>query len=97
MILILESFKRIWYRWSQPPSLHEDGIETISEYRMRWRSIRIVYFTIFLMILGYSIIITGVWPYLNKVSAMFYLYHATTTIQMRSIFISLTLAQAKNT
>ncbi|KAL1138471.1 hypothetical protein AAG570_008534 [Ranatra chinensis] len=29
-------------------------------------SIRIIYFTVFLMSFGFSIVLTGVWPYLNK-------------------------------
>jgi ceroid-lipofuscinosis MFS transporter 7 len=45
-----------------------DGLETQQEKRERWISIRIIYFTMFLMSLGFSIILTGVWPYLDKVS-----------------------------
>jgi ceroid-lipofuscinosis MFS transporter 7 len=45
-----------------------DGLETPQEKRERWISIRIIYFTMFLMSLGFSIILTGVWPYLDKVS-----------------------------
>lgn len=44
-----------------------DGLETLEEYRSRWRSVRVIYFTMFLMSLGFSIILTGIWPYLNKV------------------------------
>ncbi|XP_069696641.1 major facilitator superfamily domain-containing protein 8 [Periplaneta americana] len=43
-----------------------DGLETPQEKRERWISIRIIYFTMFLMSLGFSIILTGVWPYLDK-------------------------------
>lgn len=43
-----------------------DGLETQQEKRERWISIRIIYFTMFLMSLGFSIILTGVWPYLDK-------------------------------
>ncbi|GFG32490.1 hypothetical protein Cfor_04323 [Coptotermes formosanus] len=43
-----------------------DGLETPQEKRQRWISIRIIYFTMFLMSLGFSIILTGVWPYLDK-------------------------------
>jgi MFS transporter, ceroid-lipofuscinosis neuronal protein 7 len=43
-------------------------LETEQEYKERWRSIRIIYFTMFLMSLGFSIILTGIWPYLDKVS-----------------------------
>ncbi|XP_046397086.1 major facilitator superfamily domain-containing protein 8 [Ischnura elegans] len=44
----------------------ENRLETAEERRHRWRSIRIIYFTMFLMSLGFSIILTGVWPYLDK-------------------------------
>ncbi|XP_053953843.1 major facilitator superfamily domain-containing protein 8 [Anastrepha ludens] len=43
-----------------------DGLETLAEYQSRWRSVRVIYFTMFLMSLGFSIILTGIWPYLNK-------------------------------
>ena len=45
-----------------------DGLETIDEYKERWRSIRIIYFTMFLMSLGFSIVLTGLWPFLDSVS-----------------------------
>ncbi|XP_017128563.1 major facilitator superfamily domain-containing protein 8 [Drosophila elegans] len=44
----------------------DDGLETLEEYKQRWRSVRIIYFTMFLMALGFSIILTGIWPFLNK-------------------------------
>lgn len=44
-----------------------DDLETPQQYKERWRSIYIVYFTMFLISLGFSIIVTGVWPYLDKV------------------------------
>lgn len=43
-------------------------LETEDDKRMRIKSLRIIYFTMFLMTLGFSIILTGVWPYLDKVS-----------------------------
>lgn len=43
-----------------------DGLETQQAKKERWLSIRIIYFTMFLMSLGFSIILTGVWPYLDK-------------------------------
>nr|CAI5855689.1 unnamed protein product [Callosobruchus analis] len=43
-----------------------DDLETPQQYRERWRSIYIIYFTMFLISLGFSIIVTGVWPYLDK-------------------------------
>jgi len=45
-----------------------DDLETPEEKSERWVSIRIIYFTMFLMSLGFSIILTGVWPYLDKAS-----------------------------
>lgn len=45
----------------------DDGLETAAEYTERWTSVRIIYYTMFLMSLGFSIILTGVWPYLDKV------------------------------
>jgi membrane-associated HD superfamily phosphohydrolase len=47
-----------------------DDLETEQEYKERWRSIYIIYFTMFLISLGFSIIVTGVWPYLDKVSCV---------------------------
>uniref|UniRef100_A0A182JXE3 Major facilitator superfamily (MFS) profile domain-containing protein n=1 Tax=Anopheles christyi TaxID=43041 RepID=A0A182JXE3_9DIPT len=44
----------------------DDGLETATEYIERWTSVRIIYYTMFLMSLGFSIILTGVWPYLDK-------------------------------
>lgn len=46
----------------QPPML-----ETDEEKRQRMLSLKIIYFTMFLMTLGFSIILTGIWPYLDKV------------------------------
>ncbi|XP_050512598.1 major facilitator superfamily domain-containing protein 8 [Diabrotica virgifera virgifera] len=45
----------------------DDDLETPEQYKERWRSIYIVYFTMFLISLGFSIIVTGVWPYLDKI------------------------------
>ncbi|XP_076280728.1 CLN7/MFS domain-containing 8 [Lasioglossum baleicum] len=44
----------------------DDDLETVAERKERWRSINAIYFTMFLMSLGFSIILTGVWPYLDK-------------------------------
>uniref|UniRef100_A0A8C7WRP1 Uncharacterized protein n=1 Tax=Oryzias sinensis TaxID=183150 RepID=A0A8C7WRP1_9TELE len=35
----------------------------------RWRSIRVMYFTMFLSSVGFTIVITSLWPYLEKVYA----------------------------
>ncbi|CAK1585791.1 unnamed protein product [Parnassius mnemosyne] len=43
-----------------------DALETPLERRQRWRSVYVIYFTMFQMSLGFSIVLTGVWPYLDK-------------------------------
>ncbi|XP_049544764.1 major facilitator superfamily domain-containing protein 8-like [Anopheles darlingi] len=48
----------------------EDGLESPEECTERWTSIRIIYYTMFLMSLGFSIILTGVWPYLDKLDPL---------------------------
>ena len=42
-------------------------LETPEERRTRMISLKTIYFTMFLMTLGFSIILTGIWPYLDKV------------------------------
>lgn len=42
-------------------------LETENEKKVRLLSLKIIYFTMFLMTLGFSIILTGIWPYLDKV------------------------------
>ncbi|XP_012265280.2 major facilitator superfamily domain-containing protein 8 isoform X2 [Athalia rosae] len=56
-----------WYRKlrRKRPAL-DDDLETAVERRERLRSINVIHFTMFLMSLGFSIILTGVWPYLSK-------------------------------
>lgn len=43
------------------------ALETDKERDERFRSLRIIYFTMFLISLGFSIVLTGIWPYLDKV------------------------------
>lgn len=43
-------------------------LETDSEKKMRTRSLRIVYFTLFQQALGLAATMPGEWPFLNKVS-----------------------------
>lgn len=43
------------------------AIETEQERKERLLSLKIIYFTMFLISLGFSIILTGIWPYLDKV------------------------------
>lgn len=55
-------------------------LESHTEYRQRWRSLYVIYFTTFLMALAFSIVITGVWPYLDKVNLIpFYLFLSSIT------------------
>ncbi|XP_003476829.1 major facilitator superfamily domain-containing protein 8 isoform X1 [Cavia porcellus] len=44
-----------------------DIIETQEHYKSRWRSIRILYLTMFLSSVGFSIVIMSIWPYLQKI------------------------------
>jgi hypothetical protein len=44
------------------------ALETDKEKKERFHSLWIVYFTMFLISLGFSIVLTGIWPYLDKVS-----------------------------
>ncbi|XP_015334512.1 major facilitator superfamily domain-containing protein 8 isoform X3 [Marmota marmota marmota] len=44
-----------------------DIIETEEHYKSRWRSIRILYLTMFLSSVGFSIVIMSIWPYLQKI------------------------------
>ncbi|KAJ8007997.1 hypothetical protein DPEC_G00100160 [Dallia pectoralis] len=47
---------------------YSDNIDTHDgEYKSRWRSIRVMYFTMFLSSVGFTIVITSLWPYLQKV------------------------------
>lgn len=42
-------------------------LETDKEREERQLSLWIIYFTMFLISLGFSIVLTGIWPYLDKV------------------------------
>ncbi|XP_012272261.1 major facilitator superfamily domain-containing protein 8 [Orussus abietinus] len=61
---VIDWFRKVC-RTNRSPQ-HDDDLETAQERRDRWKSIYIIYFTMFLMSLGFSIILTGVWPYLDK-------------------------------
>ncbi|XP_044537159.1 major facilitator superfamily domain-containing protein 8 isoform X5 [Gracilinanus agilis] len=50
-----------------PESEQRDVIETEEHRRSRWQSIRILYLTMFLSSVGFSIVIMSVWPYLQKI------------------------------
>lgn len=47
------------------------ALETNDEKAERFKSLYIIYFTLFLQSLGLAIAMTGIWPYLNKVSIQF--------------------------
>lgn len=52
------------------PLLHDDASSEDSQdedYKSRWRSIRVMYFTMFLSSVGFTIVITSLWPYLQKI------------------------------
>ncbi|XP_069001495.1 major facilitator superfamily domain-containing protein 8 isoform X1 [Embiotoca jacksoni] len=53
------------------PLLRDDDSSDVyqddDDYRSRWRSIRVMYFTMFLSSVGFTIVITSLWPYLQKV------------------------------
>ncbi|XP_006153207.1 major facilitator superfamily domain-containing protein 8 [Tupaia chinensis] len=50
-----------------PGSREWDIIETEEHYKSRWRSIRILYLTMFISSVGFSIVIISIWPYLQKI------------------------------
>ncbi|XP_054457334.1 major facilitator superfamily domain-containing protein 8 [Anoplopoma fimbria] len=55
------------------PLLRDDASSDDSQdaqdehYESRWRSIRVMYFTMFLSSVGFTIVITSLWPYLQKI------------------------------
>ncbi|XP_055241307.1 major facilitator superfamily domain-containing protein 8 isoform X8 [Gorilla gorilla gorilla] len=50
-----------------PGSREWDILETEEHYKSRWRSIRILYLTMFLSSVGFSIVMMSIWPYLQKI------------------------------
>ncbi|XP_055000622.1 major facilitator superfamily domain-containing protein 8 isoform X1 [Sorex araneus] len=42
-------------------------VESAEHCRSRWRSIRVLYLTMFLSSVGFSIVVMSVWPYLQKI------------------------------
>ncbi|KAG8592791.1 hypothetical protein GDO81_000626 [Engystomops pustulosus] len=42
-------------------------VETQQEHKSRWWSIRVMYLTMFLSSVGFSIVVTSIWPYLQKI------------------------------
>ncbi|XP_033220137.1 major facilitator superfamily domain-containing protein 8 isoform X4 [Belonocnema kinseyi] len=58
-----------WYKKLYRKKAHlfrGDSLENFEERRARWRSIYVIYFTMFLMSLGFSIVLTGIYDYLQK-------------------------------
>ncbi|KAL7732400.1 hypothetical protein ACLKA6_004375 [Drosophila palustris] len=64
----MESWRKLRARMetTRLPEDLDDGLERLEDYIHRWRSVRIIYFTMFLMALGFSIILTGIWPFLSE-------------------------------
>jgi hypothetical protein len=54
-------------------SANNQILETEKERSERFRSLWIVYFTMFLISLGFSIVLTGLWPYLDTVRNHYFL------------------------
>ncbi|XP_060035089.1 major facilitator superfamily domain-containing protein 8 [Erinaceus europaeus] len=50
-----------------PGSREPCAQESAEQARSRWRSVRVLYLTMFLSSVGFSIVIMSVWPYLQKV------------------------------
>ena len=48
--------------------IHPQDLETAQEKKLRYRSIRIGQLTMFIFATGFSIILTGVYPYMQEVS-----------------------------
>ncbi|XP_072522983.1 major facilitator superfamily domain-containing protein 8 [Salminus brasiliensis] len=49
------------------PLLRGDADSIEDADRSRWKSIRVMYFTMFLSSVGFTIVITSIWPYLQKI------------------------------
>ncbi|XP_058458935.1 major facilitator superfamily domain-containing protein 8-like isoform X2 [Malaya genurostris] len=54
-----------WFTLTQSESDRLLGLETETEYRQRWISIRVIYFTAYLVYLAFGIVATCLWPYLS--------------------------------
>ncbi|XP_062371697.1 major facilitator superfamily domain-containing protein 8 [Sardina pilchardus] len=51
------------------PLLKGDVDSDDDAYKNRWRSIRVMYFTMFLSSVGFTIVITSIWPFLQRIDA----------------------------
>lgn len=65
---VRETKKWLRGKFNFVPNDFTEDIETRIEYKERWISIYVIYFNMFIISLGFSIILTGVWPYLDKVN-----------------------------
>lgn len=54
---------------------HDENMETLDEFKQRWKSIKIVYFTLFLMSLSISGILIGSWPFLTRVNFTYFFFY----------------------
>lgn len=63
----MDRIRKLFKKRKNIVNIPNDGLETEAEYSSRWLSIRIIYFTMFLMSLGFSVVLTGIWPFLDKV------------------------------
>ncbi|XP_039443573.1 major facilitator superfamily domain-containing protein 8-like isoform X1 [Culex pipiens pallens] len=72
----------------QPESNRALGLETESEYRQRWISIRVIYFTGFVVYIAFCCVATSLWPYLNTLDPdapkqfLFYLFAIPSLMQL---------------
>ena len=55
-------------RYDKPEIIHPQDAETEQEKKIRYRSIRIGHMAMFIFATGFSIILTGVYPYMKEVN-----------------------------
>ncbi|XP_058458934.1 major facilitator superfamily domain-containing protein 8-like isoform X1 [Malaya genurostris] len=63
--VIIMGIVKNWCSPKMPESDRLLGLESTSEYRQRWISIRVIYFTGFLVYLAFGVVSTMLWPYLK--------------------------------
>lgn len=66
--VVMEAMDEVENGAAETALTQQPSIEDARSRRERWRSVYIIYFTMFQMSLGFSIVLTGVWPYLDKAS-----------------------------
>eukprot|EP00794_Sanderia_malayensis_P007058 gene7058-7850_t len=67
--LIQEKPRKVYSSVNDPESCNTNGIESRAEYKKRWRSIRIVYFVMFFSSVQFAVVMSSLWPYLQKVDS----------------------------